>query len=89
MPGETGLRNLAHPVQHLVDVDLAAGDRSGLGKCFHPVNQRNDAVGLFANQLGQLAAGLVGILFQELRRAADPGERVLDLMRQHRRHRGD
>ena len=31
----------------------------------------------------------VGVLLQQLRRAADAGERVLDLMRQHRRHRGD
>ena len=33
-------------------------------------------------------AGRVGVLFEQLRRAANAGKRVLDLVRQHRRHRG-
>ena len=64
-------------------------DRRVVGKRLHAVDQRDDAVGLVADQLGQLAARRVGVLLQQLRRAADAGERVLDLVRQHRRHRRD
>ena len=78
----------AHPLQHLMDVDRAARQRLVVGKRLHAVDQRDDAVGLVADQLGQLAAGIVGVLLQQLRGAADAGKRVLDLMRQHRRHRG-
>ena len=87
--GEAGLADLAYPVEHLVDVDLAAADRRVLGEGFHAVNQRDDAVGLVADQLGQLAAGRIGILLQQLGRAANPRERVFHLMRQHRRHCGN
>ena len=87
MTREAGLRRFAHPLEHLVDVDCAALDRPMVGKRLHAIDQRHDAVGLVANQLGQFAAGRIGILLEELRRAADAGKRVLDLVRQHRGHR--
>ena len=46
----------------------------------------HDAVGLVADQPGQLAVRRRRRLLEKLRRAADAGERVLHLMRQHRRH---
>ena len=49
----------------------------------------HDAVGLVADQLGQLALAVGHRLLEQLRRAADAGQRVLDLVRQHRRQRGD
>ena len=79
--------DLAHALEHLVDVDRVALDRPVVGERLHAIDQRDDAVGFVADQLGQLAPGRVGILLQQLRRAANAGKRVLDLMRQHRRHR--
>ena len=41
---------------------------------------------LGADELGQIALARRHRLFQQLRRAANAGQRILDLMRQHRRH---
>ena len=72
-------------VEHDVDVDRLALDRPLVGEHLHAVDQLHDAVGLVADQPGQRAV-LVGTDdFQQLRRAADAGQRVLDLVRQHRR----
>ncbi len=70
-----------------MDIDRLAFDRTMVGERLHAIDQSDDAVGFVANQLGQLAAGRVGVLFKQLRRAANPGKRVLDLMCEHRRHR--
>ena len=88
MPGEAGLRRLAHAIEDLVDIYLAAADRGATGKRLDTVHQRDDAIGLLADQLGQLARRRIGVLFEQLRGAANAGERVLDLVRQHRRHCG-
>ena len=55
----------------------------------HPVDQRADAVGLVADQHRQFAVRSRDAVLQQLRGAADARERVLDLMRQDRRHAGD
>jgi hypothetical protein len=55
----------------------------------HAVDQRADAVGLVADQHGEFAIGVADAGLQQLRRAADAGQRVLHLMRQDRRHAGD
>ena len=49
----------------------------------HAVDQALDAVGLVDDQLGQRRVLRLGRAAQQLRRAADAGERVLDLVRQH------
>ena len=59
-----------------------------VGEDLHAVDQPDDAVGLVADQARQRAVVLVGVGLQKLRRAADAGERVLDLVRQHRGEAG-
>ena len=88
MPAEPALSRQADPRQHLVDIDRGALRRGAVGKHLHAVDQGADAVGLVAYQLGQGLVVRRRVLLQELRRAADARQRVLDLMRQHRRHRG-
>ncbi len=65
--------------------DIGAG-RSSLSISMR-VDQADDAIGLVADQLRQDPAVALDALLQKLRRAADSGERVLDLMGQHGRHR--
>ena len=59
-----------------------------VGEHVHPVDQVADAVGLVLDELAEFAVAVVDArLFQQLRGAADARQRVLDLMRQHLRHR--
>ena len=55
----------------------------------HAVDQIADAVGFVADELGERAVLGRARSVQKLRRAANAGERVLDFMRQDRRHAGD
>ena len=66
-----------------MDVDRLALDRTLVGEHLHAVDQLHDAVGLVADQPRQRAVVVAGGLFEQLRRAADAGQRVLDLVRQH------
>ena len=86
---EAGLRELLHVVEHDVDVDRLALDRPLVGEHLHAVDQLHDAVGLVADQPRQRAVVVVGGLLEQLRGAADAGQRVLDLVRQHRGERDD
>ena len=88
MPAEPALGRQPDPRQHLVDIDRGALRRRAVGKHLHAVDQGADAVGFVAYQLGQGLVVRRRVLLQELRRAADARQRALDLMRQHRRHRG-
>jgi len=69
--GEAGLRYLAHALDDFRDVDRAALDRPCVGERFHAVEQRDDAVGLVADETRQLVIGRRRILLEELRRRAD------------------
>ena len=60
-----------------------------IGERLHAVDQRDNAVGFVADQASELATGSVGILLQKLGRTAYPGQRVFDLMREHRGHCGN
>ena len=64
-------------------------DRPLVGEHFHAVDELHDAVGLVADQPRQGAIVVGGRLFEQLRRAADAGERILDLVREHGRQRDD
>ena len=86
MRREPGEGDAPHMVQHLVDVDLGALDRA-VREHVHALDKVADAVHLVLDQQAELAVRLARALLQELRRAADAGERVLHLMRQHGRHR--
>ena len=88
--GEAGLRQPLHMIEHDMDVDRLALDRALVGEHLHAVDQLHDAVGLVADQLRQRAVVVVGRCFEQLRRAANAGERIFDLVRQHggkRNHR--
>ena len=67
-----------------MDVDRLALERPLVAENLHAVDQLADAVGLHADELGQRAVvGIGALAFEELGRAPDAGERVLDLMREH------
>ena len=72
-----------------MDVDRLALDRPLVGEDLHAVDQLDDAVGLVADQPGQRAVLVADRGFEQLRRAADAGERILDLVRQHGGEPGD
>ena len=86
--GKARLREPLHVFEHDVDVDRLALDRALVGEHFHAVDELHDAVGLVADQARQRAVVVVGGLLQQLRRAANAGERILDLVRQHGGERG-
>ena len=90
MAREARLREPLHMIEHRVDVEALARDRALVGERLHAVDQLDDAVGLLADQLRQRAVLVADRAFQQLRRAANARQRVLDLMREHgaeRRHR--
>ena len=87
--GEAGLGEPADMVEDDVDVDRLALDRPLVGEDFHAVDELHDAVGLVADQAGQRPVVVVDRGLEELRRAADAGKRVLDLMGEHRGKAGD
>ena len=70
-------------VQHDMNVDRIAVDWPLVGKHLHAIDKRDDAVGLVGDQPRQCAVLVGNRRLQKLGRAADAGQRVLDLMRQH------
>ena len=62
--------------------------RPEIAELLDPVDQLADPRRLGLDQPGQLAVGVAEAHLEELRRAGDAGERVADLVRQHRRHAG-
>ena len=67
----------------------AALDRALVAEQLDPLDETHDPVGFVADQAGQHPVALVGGLLEELRRAADARQRVLDLVRQHGAERRD
>ena len=83
------LRQTNDMVQDLMDVHRLALDPRIVGKHLHAVDQRANAVGFLNDQPGELAVLDVAGLFQQLRGAANARQRILDLVREHQRHRAD
>ena len=86
--GEARLRRAPGAVEHVVDVERLALRRAQVAELLDPVDQLADPRRLGLDQPGQLAVAVAEAHLEELRRAGDPGERVADLVRQHRRHAG-
>ena len=63
-----------------------ADEGAGVAEAFHPVDQAADAVAFVDDQLGHFPLVRRQRFFQQLGGAANAGQRILDLMRQHRRH---
>ena len=61
-----------------MDVDGLSFDRTLIGEHLHPVDKLYNAVGLVADEAREAAVLISDGLLQELRRAANPGKRVLD-----------
>ncbi len=72
-----------------MDVDRYTVHRPLVGKYLHAVDQRDDAVGLVADQPRQRPVLVGNRRFQQLGGATNTGQRILDLMRQHRGKAGD
>ena len=72
-----------------MDVDRYAVDRPLVGEHLHAVDQGDDAVCLLGDQPGQRAILVGDGAFEQLRGTAYPRQRVLDLVRQHRREASD
>ena len=70
-----------------MNVDRPPRHRPVVAEHFHAIDQRDDAVGLVADQPRQHAVFRRSRLLEQLRRAANAGQRVLDFMRQHRGQR--
>ena len=66
-----------------MDVQWGQRRQGVIGEGLHAVDETADAVGLVDDKLGERGVVGLGAGFQQLRGAADPGERVLDLMGQH------
>ena len=86
---DAGLGEQLHPVEHDVDVDRLALDRPVVAEHLDAVDEVDDAVDLLAHQPGQRQLVRRHRLLEQLRRAADARQRVLDLVRQHRGEAGD
>ena len=89
MRGKTRLRCPSRAVEHVVDVERPPLRRPEVAELLDPVDQLADPRRLGLDQPGQLAVGVAEAHLEKLRGAGDAGERVADLVRQHRRHAGD
>ncbi len=76
-------------LEHLVDVDGRALDRPVVPERFHAVDELADAVGLLADELREHLVLRIDVLLDELRRAANAGQRILDFVGKHGRHARD
>src|SRR3546814_10755569 len=77
------------PYTTLFRSDRAARDRLAAREMLHLVDQRRDPVDLGADQRREAFAAGVGLAREQLRRALDARERILDLVRQHRCRRSE
>src|SRR5438477_12963376 len=79
LDAELALDQAAHPLEDLVDADGLDARRAVRGQ--HAIHQALQAIGLLDDHLRVLAQlGLVQLALEELGRAAQPAERILDLM---------
>ena len=83
LAGEAGARDLLHMIEHVVDIDRFALQRPLVAEDLHAVDQFADAVGLGADQLRQGTVAIGALALEQLRRAPDAGQRVLDLVGEH------
>ena len=83
VPREARLGEPPHVIEHHVDVDGLALDRAFVAEHLHAVDQLDDAIGLVADQPRQRAIVVVDGLLEQLRRAADARQRILDLVGEH------
>ena len=86
---EPGLGQPFDVVQHGVNVEAFPLRGRRIGEGLHAVDEFDDPVGFLADQPGQRPILVARARLQQLCRAADAGERVLDLVRQHEPKRGD
>ena len=71
MAGDAGLREPLHVIEHDVNIDRFALDRTFVGENLHAIDKLHDAVGFVANEPGQRAIVIPDRLLQQLRSAAN------------------
>ena len=89
MAREPGLSQTLDVVQHGVNVEAFPLRRRGDGEGLHPVDEFYDPIGFVADQPRQRPILVACARLQQLGGAANAGERVFDLMRQHEPERAD
>ena len=80
---DAGLRQTLHVIEHHVNIDRFAFDWTLVGEYLHAIDQLHNAIGFVADQPCKGAVIVANRLFQQLRRAADARERILDFVRKH------
>ena len=85
-PKEYGGGGLSRAVERVVHVDAAPFRRAQVAEAFDLFEQLHDAARLPDDEVGQGRVVCVERHRQKLRRAGDPRQRVLDLVRQHFGH---
>ena len=83
MAGKARLGEALHVVEHSVNVDRPALRGPLFAEKLHAFDELHDPVRLVADQPRQLPVLFIRRLLEELRRAADARERILDLVGQH------
>src|SRR5437588_7188512 len=81
VPCKTRMGEPFYMIEHHVNVDWLALDRSLVGEDFHTINEFDDPVGFLADQSGKAAIVIADGLFQQLSRAAYAGKRIFDFVR--------
>ena len=86
MRPETHRRRLARSVDDIVDIHRLQDWRAQVAELLDLLEKLHDAAAFIDDEVGQLKIALLEVHRQKLRRARDPRERVLDLVRQHLGH---
>ena len=89
VPGEPGLSEALHVVEDSVDVEALPLPRGRHREGLHPVDEFHDAVRLVTDEPGQGPVLVADAALKQLRRAANSGQRIFDLMREHCAQRSD
>ena len=83
---KTDQRGFARAVQRVMDIDRAAVRRAQIAELLYLFQQLHDPPGFFHDQIGQFPVFGPKAHRQQLCRAGNAGQRILDLMRQHLGH---
>ncbi len=86
MGGEAHKRGLAGAVEGVVDVHRLAVRGAEVAELLHLFQKLHDAAGFLDDEVRQFLIFRRQVHAEKLGRAGNPGERVLDLMRQHLGH---
>ena len=64
--GKAAFGDLAHMIQHAMDIDRSAIERALIGEHLHAVDESDNAIDFLADETGKVAASLVQTRLQKL-----------------------